>query len=158
MNATSYFEGLARTVYIHRIWPYIWWFPWQKYRIYTVYIWFWPTLFMCEVLCCLRGDRVSCADWGGKVSCANYCVQLWCWFIFEVLCCLRGDRVSCANWGGKVSCANYCVQLRCWFIFEVLCCLRGGKVSCLHAACMQNSNLSLMVHELSFKAMRPPPN
>ena len=36
--------GLARSVYIHRIWPYIWWFPCQKYRIHTVYIWFWPTL------------------------------------------------------------------------------------------------------------------
>ena len=31
-------------VYMHHIWPYIWWFPCQKYRIYTVYIWFWPTL------------------------------------------------------------------------------------------------------------------
>jgi hypothetical protein len=40
------YVGLARTVYIHRIWPYIWWFPCQKYRIYTVYIWFWPTLFV----------------------------------------------------------------------------------------------------------------
>jgi len=39
--------GLARTVYIHRIWPYIWWFPCQKYCIYTVYIWFWLTLRMC---------------------------------------------------------------------------------------------------------------
>ena len=38
--------GLARTVYIHRIWPYIWWFPCHKYRIYTVYIWFWPTLYI----------------------------------------------------------------------------------------------------------------
>jgi len=38
--------GLARTVYIHRIWPYIWGFPCQKYRRYTVYIWFWPTLLM----------------------------------------------------------------------------------------------------------------
>jgi hypothetical protein len=28
--------GLARTVYIHRIWPYIWWFPCQKHRIYMV--------------------------------------------------------------------------------------------------------------------------
>jgi hypothetical protein len=36
--------GLARTVCMHRIWPYIWWFPCQKYRIYTVHIWFWPTL------------------------------------------------------------------------------------------------------------------
>ena len=36
--------GLARTVYIHRIWLYIWWFPCQKYCIYTVYICFWPTL------------------------------------------------------------------------------------------------------------------
>jgi hypothetical protein len=30
--------GLARTVYMHRIWPYILWFPCQKYRVYTVYI------------------------------------------------------------------------------------------------------------------------
>jgi hypothetical protein len=30
--------GLARTVYMYRIWPYIWWFPCQKYRISTVYI------------------------------------------------------------------------------------------------------------------------
>ena len=27
-----------------RIWLYIWRFPCQKYRIYTVYIWFWPSL------------------------------------------------------------------------------------------------------------------
>jgi len=30
--------GLARTVYIDRIWPCIWWFSCKKYRIYTVYI------------------------------------------------------------------------------------------------------------------------
>ena len=30
--------GLARTVYIHRIWLYIRWFPCQKYRIYTPYM------------------------------------------------------------------------------------------------------------------------
>jgi len=35
---------LANPIYIHRIWPYNWWFPYQKYYIYTVYIWFWPTL------------------------------------------------------------------------------------------------------------------
>ena len=37
---------LARTVYIHRIWPYIWRFPCQKYCICTVYIGFWPTLYI----------------------------------------------------------------------------------------------------------------
>jgi len=31
------FVGLARNVYIHRIWPNVLWFPCQKYRIYTVY-------------------------------------------------------------------------------------------------------------------------
>jgi hypothetical protein len=36
--------GLARIVYIHRIWPYFWWFPCQNHRIYTVYILFWPTV------------------------------------------------------------------------------------------------------------------
>jgi hypothetical protein len=35
--------GLARTVYIHRIWPYIWLFSCQTYHTFTVYIWFWPT-------------------------------------------------------------------------------------------------------------------
>jgi len=27
--------GSARTVFIYHIWPYIWWFPCQKYLIYT---------------------------------------------------------------------------------------------------------------------------
>ena len=27
------FVELARILYIHRIWPYIWWFPCQKYRM-----------------------------------------------------------------------------------------------------------------------------
>ena len=31
-------------IYMHRIWPYNLWFPCQKYRIYTLNIWFWPTL------------------------------------------------------------------------------------------------------------------
>ena len=42
--------GLARTVYIRRIWPYIVYFPCHKYHIYTVYIWFWPTLVMCTCM------------------------------------------------------------------------------------------------------------
>ena len=47
---SNIYVGLARTVYIHRLWPYIWWFSCQKYRIHTVYIWFWPTLHICLVL------------------------------------------------------------------------------------------------------------
>jgi hypothetical protein len=47
--------GLARTVLIRRIWPYIWWFSCQNYRIYTVYIWFWPTL------CMIHGH--ACVAW-----------------------------------------------------------------------------------------------
>ena len=40
--------GLARTVSLHHMWPYIWWFPCQKLRIYTVHLYysflfFWPT-------------------------------------------------------------------------------------------------------------------
>jgi len=31
------FVGLARTVYIHRIWPYIWCIPCRKYRMCTIY-------------------------------------------------------------------------------------------------------------------------
>jgi len=32
------FVGLAKTVYMHNKWPYIWWFPCQKYRMYTIFI------------------------------------------------------------------------------------------------------------------------
>jgi len=32
---------LARTVYLHHIWPYVWWFPCQNY---CLHMWFWPTL------------------------------------------------------------------------------------------------------------------
>ena len=32
------YVGLARTVHMHRVWPYIWWFPCHNYRTYTVYI------------------------------------------------------------------------------------------------------------------------
>ena len=39
------YVGLARTIYIHRIWPYISWFLCQNNLIYTVYIWFWQTGF-----------------------------------------------------------------------------------------------------------------
>ena len=49
--------GLARTVWIHRIWPYIWWFPCQIYRIYTAYIWFWPTLNTVYVRCVWLGNH-----------------------------------------------------------------------------------------------------
>ena len=49
MSAQLSCVGLARTLYMHRTGPYIWWFPGQKYRICTVYIWFWPTLNMYHV-------------------------------------------------------------------------------------------------------------
>ena len=38
------YVGLAKTVYFHRILPYNWWYPCQKCRVYTVYIWFRSTL------------------------------------------------------------------------------------------------------------------
>ena len=54
--------GSARTVYSHCIWPYVWWFPCQKYRLYTVYIWFWPAL---AIGCCLlvSATKKRCMFW-----------------------------------------------------------------------------------------------
>ena len=49
-SAHVWYLGLAKTVYMHRIWPYIRWFPCQKYRVYTVYIWFWLTLMVFDPL------------------------------------------------------------------------------------------------------------
>jgi hypothetical protein len=46
LPAHTIHEGLTRTVYLHCIWTYIWWFPCQKYLIgiYTIYIGFSPAL------------------------------------------------------------------------------------------------------------------
>ena len=51
--------GLVRTVYTHRIRPYNWWFPRQQYRIYTVHIWFWPTLCVHSVLVCRKSSAYN---------------------------------------------------------------------------------------------------
>jgi len=50
------------------VWPYIWWFPCQKYRIYTVYIWFWPTLYMRSYTVCTYGPGQPYARgvWAGQ--------------------------------------------------------------------------------------------
>ena len=58
----AWYLGLARSVHMHRTWPYSWWFPCRKHRIYTVYIWFWPTLLISIAWCllvfrCLFGWR-----------------------------------------------------------------------------------------------------
>jgi hypothetical protein len=69
--------GLARTIYKHRIWPYIWWFPCQKYRIYTVYIGFWPTLRMCFCACrCSSLHTSGCL--GGGVGKKRACKTCYC--------------------------------------------------------------------------------
>ena len=36
-NNCNHCIGLARTVYLHCIWPYVWWSPCKKYRMHTVY-------------------------------------------------------------------------------------------------------------------------
>jgi len=58
------YVGLARTVNIHCIWPYIWLIPCKKYRICTVYIWFWPTLKLWNHSVCILWD--TCTEEGGR--------------------------------------------------------------------------------------------
>ena len=54
------YVGLDRTVCLHRIWPYVWWFPCQKYRTYTVYT------YKCMVLANPILTRWKC--WGTQDS------------------------------------------------------------------------------------------
>ena len=61
---------LTRTVYMHRIWPYILWLTCQKLCVYTVYIWFWPTLptflghhpYFCAVQTNINFSSTSCCS------------------------------------------------------------------------------------------------
>jgi hypothetical protein len=50
---------LARTVYIRIYTPYTWWFLSQKYRMYTVYIWFWPSLYICNAAWQMMSTRAT---------------------------------------------------------------------------------------------------
>ena len=65
-------------IYAHRIWPYVWWIPSQKYHIHTVYIRFWPTLMMSkcrclvDLMCFLRGDGT-----GGAASYMIPMINAW---------------------------------------------------------------------------------
>jgi len=91
--------GLARTVYIHRIWPYIWWIPCQKYRIYSVYIWFWSTLMKRDLWVgesWREMERVGRDERGQMLAHARACAKLdlWCHTVlrsecFERFHCLR---------------------------------------------------------------------
>jgi len=79
--------GLARTVYIHRIWPYIWWSPSHKYRIYTLYVWFWPTLLITPyprriMQSCRSTDAYYKESWGQMCRVGQnriYAPYIW-WF------------------------------------------------------------------------------
>jgi len=70
---------LVRTVYIHRIWPYIWWFPCQKYRIYTAYIWFWPTLAIINIIAAGTGSVPDCLIRTPVSLHTRHGIAIWIW-------------------------------------------------------------------------------
>jgi len=102
--------GLARTVYIHRIWPYIWWFPCQRYHIYTVYIWFWPTLIMLHTL---AGNTRSRCYPGGRTQGNGGQAQAW----EEASGSQAGRRWSQADAGVYVCVQNVCM---CKYVYSLV--------------------------------------
>jgi hypothetical protein len=101
--------GLARTVYIHRIWPYIWWIPCQIYRIHTVYIWFWPTPHI-QTTQGLSDNKGTCVcAWSLKHMCMKYAHQAnVCMCVRVCVCvCLRVCVCVCV-------CVCACVCLWVW--------------------------------------------
>jgi len=105
------YVGLARTVYIHRIWPYIWWCPCQKYRIYTVYIWFWPTLVIRSFEC----------------NTVNFHQLLKCWLLYSRafgndahLSYLESCKTHLLGWKAQPSCS--CAAVDWWRSNAMLWC------------------------------------
>ena len=90
--------GLARAVYMHHEWQYIWWFPCQKFCVCTVYVWFWPALLLCL--------KLSSYDWrlhpeqhpiGLTFSSLDNCLKVTHINIYWYLSCLEmfGWSFSC---------------------------------------------------------------
>jgi len=110
--------GLARTVYIHRIWPYIWWFPCQKYRICTVYIWFWPTLFIGCFYMVLKGPFLN----GTRLPVDQILLMGW-WYLPIALPNLKADLLPVSYFVNAViklnhldyafGCPQFVCQLSC---------------------------------------------
>jgi len=71
--STDTYLGLARIIYIHRIWTYIWWFPCQKYRICTVDKWLWATLAIshCVDLLILSPPNRTAHNLSAKATCEH---------------------------------------------------------------------------------------
>ena len=81
--------GFARTVYIHRIWPYILWYPCQNYRIYTVYVYIYiymvvanPSLFG-AMLCATQNAGIAqfaqvLVQWAPREAMVNALWKLMC--------------------------------------------------------------------------------
>jgi hypothetical protein len=72
--------GLARTVYTHRIWPYVWWCPCLKCRMYTVYTYkcmdlAHPTHTIADVCNCFTRFRQEA---GGSANGSSWDLQLGC--------------------------------------------------------------------------------
>ena len=95
--------GLAKTVLLmHRIWPYIWWIPCQRYRICTVYIWFWPTLVLFNKLD--EGEAsllMICFKPGLSLSRAKAGNWLLCWVLYfaVTVICYDMDLINLViNW------------------------------------------------------------
>ena len=56
------------TVYYNQLWPYIRWYLCQKYRIHTIYIWFWPTLYIQLWSIYKHRDGSCCPSWACSIT------------------------------------------------------------------------------------------
>ena len=128
------FVGLANTVYIHRIWPYIRWFFCQKYRIHTVYIYRVlanPTCLLCVLAPsqCIFVPFFACraGTWELKLGClapANASLFLFCLQSRLVWADARVPRKSTQwwrdqHWRGEAGYSIICISCALWVHFAI---------------------------------------
>ena len=99
---------MARTVFIHRVLPYVWSFSCRKYRICTVYVWFWLTLVIngsCHGIGQLLTLKLLCL-----LSCESFVIQQ-----SDVMAVHSGYRLQISHQSKSVTlgcCINRCKNVR----------------------------------------------
>jgi len=117
-HCTALCVGLTRTVCMHRIWPYIWWFPCQNYRVYTVYIWFWLTLPVCKFV----RSRGRAAAVSSSVFCKGEKWYAFCASALVVCVCLCVCLCVCVCVCLCVCvCVCVCMCVCVWLCFICVC-------------------------------------
>jgi hypothetical protein len=145
--------GLARIVFLHPIWPNIWWLPClpEISYIHCIYVWFWPALHELNHVgssCAATSAGYNCTAWQTLI-CLTLCSTLLCMMLCRLwrnLCGLCGSTrraASLLTWCVYVVFESVCVfahACMCMHVCVHVCAFVSVSTMCSLCRCLCNWN------------------